>query len=75
MDDHNGIIDEYHVNITEDETGTWFEEITNQTQLTVYGLHPFYTYYYSVTAVTVDKGPHSAVVFVVTEEDGKLTTT
>ena len=72
MDNHNGIIDEYHVNITEDETGVWFEEITNQTHITIQGLHPFYTYYYSVAAVTVDRGPHSAVVFVVTEEDGKL---
>ena len=36
------------------------------------GLRPFQLYNCTVTAVTVDEGPHSAAVFVTTAEDGEI---
>ena len=69
---HNGIIREYRVNITEEETG---EELrysvdANETEITVSGLHPFYSYNCTVVAVTIAEGPYSAVVGVKTDEAG-----
>ena len=36
------------------------------------GLRPFQLYRCTVTAETVDEGPHSAAVFVTTAEDGEI---
>ena len=45
--------------------------VTNQTQLIVEGLKPYHTYHCHIVAVTVDEGPYTTAVSVVTEEDGK----
>ena len=68
--DHNGIIREYRLNITEVETGLVRQPVSATTDLTVGSLHPDYTYQWIVTAFTVDEGPFSDPSVVRTPEDG-----
>ena len=60
IEEQNGIIREYLVNITEIETGETFLHSTQMTCITVTGLHPFYVYESIVTAVTIGPGPYSS---------------
>jgi receptor-type tyrosine-protein phosphatase Q len=69
LQDHNGVIREYQVNVIEHSSNQLIQETTNQTQLIVDGLRPFHTYHCSILAVTVDEGPYTVNVSVVTEED------
>ena len=69
---HNGIIQEYRVNVTEVVTEQTFNYVTSTFHLTVNNLHPFYTYLWTVAAVTVGEGPYSSAKSVTTLEDGKL---
>ena len=69
----NGIIREYHVNITEVDTTTFLSYTTATTSITVQSLHPFYTYWCTVSAFTVARGPFSEIVTVLMPEDGMLT--
>ena len=68
LHDHNGIIREYRVNITEAGTNNLTEYVINQTKLIVTGLKPFHFYHCSIVAVTVDEGPYSVSISVLTEE-------
>lgn len=71
---HNGIIREYRVNITEDETGNVLQHlVTTTTDLVVRNLHPDYTYTWTVTAFTVAEGPYSSIARVKMPEDGTFT--
>ena len=70
LEHHNGEIDGYLVNVTEIATGHFAQHISNQTQITIENLHPFYAYHCQVTAVTVGEGPYTDVVIVVTDESG-----
>lgn len=70
LGDHNGRIREYQVNITELETGREFELIATTTFVEITSLHPFYTYEWQVSAVTIDEGPYTTLSVVVTSEDG-----
>ena len=67
---HNGEIREYRVNVTEVETGSMLQYSTEDTEITITGLHPYYRYVCTVTAVTVSEGPYSANVTVRTHEAG-----
>ena len=68
---HNGEIDSYTVLCSEVNTGQSLTQLsTATTNITIDGLHPYYTYNCSVSAVTVDQGPFSAIVSVTTLEDG-----
>ena len=49
-----------------------FNYVTSTLHLTVNNLHPFYTYLWTVAAVTVGEGPYSSAKSVTTLEDGKL---
>jgi len=69
---HNGIIQEYRVNITEVETEQTFHYTTSTLNLIINNLHPFYTYLWTVAAVTVNEGPYSSPESVTTLEDGEL---
>ena len=71
-DDHNGIIREYRVNVTEIETGQQVQRAVTTTSVVIATLHPFYTYSWTVAAVTVDEGPYSPTSTVTTPEDGNL---
>ena len=71
-DQQNGIIRQYLINVTELETGVLMHYSTNQTQTTIESLHPFYTYNFTVTAVTVEKGPYTDVITIQTHQQGWL---
>ena len=68
---HNGIIRNYTINITEENTGRWIQLTSNTNSQRVESLHPHYNYTCVVSAVTVAAGPYSSPVFVTTLEDGK----
>ena len=68
---HNGIIREYHVNITELDTGRQFQVVSSTTSVSVSFLHPFYNYEWSVSACTIGEGPYTIQQSISTPEDGK----
>ena len=71
-DQQNGLIRHYIINISELETGQNYSlNTTSQTEQFISGLHPFYTYTFSVSAVTVASGPYSERYTVQTQQDGK----
>ena len=69
-DQHNGDIRHYNIRITEFHSGRVIQ--LNSTDITtVYtGLHPAYTYSFTVAAVTVEIGPYSDLATVRMPEDG-----
>lgn len=67
---HNGIIRGYQLNTTELETGRNFLRETSELFLAFVHLHPYYTYIFTVAALTVSPGPTSEEVVVVTLETG-----
>ena len=73
VDEHgNGIITGYVINITETETETQFQLVTEQTSIIVDSLHPFYTYSCIVAAKTViGIGPFTVEVDVEMPEAGR----
>ena len=72
LEQQNGIIREYFINVTVTESGEQFQLSSNSTSLRLYGLHPFYTYSYIITAVTVGPGPFSEAGRVQMPPDGNL---
>lgn len=72
IEDHNGVIRRYIINITEVETGQLIQRNVTTTSVTIADLHPFYSYVWTVSAVTVGEGPYSPYLVVTTPEDGKL---
>ena len=68
----NGVIRHYLIQVLETQTGNNLTyQVTALTVFTVGDLHPFYTYSFSVQAVTVAAGPLSLPQSVRTLEDGK----
>ena len=69
----NGVIREYQINITELETGILSQYTTEPIiqELVIGPLHPYYTYYSTIMAFTVEVGPYTTIIAVRTEEDGK----
>lgn len=71
---HNGIIREYRLNITELETRrnvNYLIQETSQLYFVVSHLHPFYTYTFTLQAVTVITGPPTEDFRVITLEAGE----
>lgn len=68
---HNGVIRSYQIHITELDTTSFFLLSANLTSSVIATLHPFYSYNFSVAAVTIGIGPFSAPHTVTTLEDGK----
>ena len=71
----NGIITEYHVDITEVDTNTAYASYIisgSNTQIGVTTLHPYYQYNFTVAAYTVGKGPVSGGLVIRTFQDGKF---
>jgi len=70
-DTHQGVIREYHVYTTEQETGrTLFNTTTaDDAEILLTSLHPFYIYHIKVAAVTVQEG-NFTTLSVRTEEAG-----
>ena len=67
---HNGIIREYHVNVTDTQTGELMQLISGSTEIEVTNLHPYYNYELRVSAYTVALGPLSERYSIRTMEDG-----
>ena len=67
----NGLIRLYYVFVTELETGRSFELNTTKTNYLVENLHPYYTYNFSVAAVTVATGIISDSITLQTSEAGE----
>ena len=70
VDERNGIIIVYRINITEVDTGSVRSLVSHNTQIGIHFLHPYYTYICTVSAVTVGEGPFSENFSVRTLEDG-----
>ena len=70
---HNGIIRNYTINITEENTGRQLQLTSNTNSQRVESLHPYYNYTCAVSTVTVAAGPYSVPVAITTLEDGMLT--
>ena len=70
VEDQNGIIRNYILNITELETGMAFHYASSSTSILVYSLHPFYRYVVTIAAVTVGQGPATIAFTVQTWENG-----
>ena len=68
---HNGIIRKFYINITEVDTGIKFQRISFGTSLIISSLHPFYIYWFSVAAFTVDLGPFTEPSELQMPQDGK----
>ena len=71
IDQRNGIIREYMVTVTEVTTEMTMNYTSDSTSLTLSSLHPFYTYYLTLAAYTIQYGPSSAVFNITMPEDGK----
>ena len=67
----NGLIQIYNISIIEIETMTFFQFITMEESIEIPDLHPYYSYSYSVSAVTeVGEGPYSVVALIRMPEGG-----
>ena len=72
-DQTNGYIRHYVVAVTEHDTTLAFQEQSNNTQVTLQSLHPYYTYTCRVAAVTTGTGPYTGNITIQLPEDGKTT--
>ena len=68
----NGIIRTYIINMTVLESGENVQLMSNSTDSDFVMLHPYYTYTFIISAVTIGPGPPSAVHSVITAEEGNL---
>ena len=70
MDQQNGIIRRYIVNITTNDSGEELITYSQTTTALVLNLDTFTTYTCSVSAETVAPGPYSSAIMFQTAEDG-----
>ena len=70
LDAQNGIIQEYTISVTVSETREELVIVSNQTEL-MFSAHPYYTYTFTVAAVTIGPGPFGTEYTITTPEDGK----
>ena len=68
----NGVIRHYTVRVVVQDTGEIFTHSTVGLSITVGSLHPYYTYNFSISAVTVLPGPYSVPLTVQTLPDSKF---
>ena len=71
-EDQNGDIQYYLIDFTEVDTNVTSQVFSTNTSITLTGLHPYYTYVYSISAYTVGEGPYTSENSVILPEDGKL---
>ena len=76
LQNRNGIITDYVINITALDTGEISQSITSDRNLTLSSLTPFGTYAFIIAARTsIGAGPFSTDITIQTLEDGKRLTT
>ncbi len=71
-EDQNGIIQSYTVRVVGVHTDDDFTLSINSTEISVGSLHPFYSYEFTVAAVTIAQGPFSVSVTVAMPSLGML---
>ena len=71
-DDWNGLIRLYYVFVTELDSGRSFTLNSTTTNYHIENLHPFYTYNFSVAAVTIAAGSISDNITLQTSEAGEF---
>ena len=71
LSSQNGIIQHYVVSVIEDETMRQFQLTSSTTSISAIGLHPYFTYSFTIAAVTVGQGPYSQAMSIQTLEDGE----
>lgn len=69
----NGVIRQYHIRVTEEDTDTMSTYTTNDTAITLTNLHPYYIYKCAVAAETIGVGPYTSVLTLRLDEDSKIT--
>ncbi len=67
---HNGVIKSYNVYVASINTDEEFVRSVNSLQIVVPNLRPFYSYEFSVAAVTISEGPFSEPVVIKMPEAG-----
>ena len=70
-DDVNGLITGYIVSVYVNDTHDSYYYNVTDTNITLYDLHPYYTYKCSVSCVTVASGPFSTALTVRTLQAGE----
>ena len=65
----NGIILNYLIDVTEIDTAEYHQFTSDGTSLSLANLHPFYTYKFTIAAVTIGAGPKSLEESITTPED------
>jgi len=72
FDQINGYLQHYVIDCTEHETASESRVLSNDTQVTLQSLHPYYTYTCRMAAVTIGIGPFTGNLTVRLPEDGEL---
>ena len=72
VDKQNGNIINYRIIMTEVETTINFEFYSNLTYLYLSDLHPYYSYTFTIAAITISEGPFSSDHTVLMPEDGEF---
>ena len=66
----NGIIRTYIINVAVQQSKEIIHLMSNSTQIKLELLHPYYTYSFVISAVTIGPGPPSSAYNVTTDEEG-----
>ena len=66
----NGIIRTYVISVAVQQSKENIQLMSNSTQINLELLHPYYTYSFVISAVTIEPGPPSSVYSVTTDEEG-----
>ncbi len=68
----NGFIHSYAVMVAGVNTEDNFTVFTNTSDITISSLHPFYSYRFSVAAVTVSQGPMTRLITIKMPTSGEF---
>ena len=66
----NGIIRTYVISVAVQQSKENIQLMSNSTQINLELLHPYYTYSFVISAVTIGPGPPSSAHNVTTDEEG-----
>ena len=70
--EQNGIIRSYILTLSVTETGSSELLMSDQPQLMLEDLHPFYLYSFLIAAITISPGPYSEIVSIQMPQAGQL---
>ncbi len=74
LEDQNGDITGFTINVTDTETQQYDQFFTQSTNITILTLDPFTVYSFTIAALTsAGTGPYGGIVNIKTPEDGNIT--